>query len=107
MPKLDLSKVAGNEVRVLIGHDRGRAVRELFDLDGLDTAQERVIIVVPESVRTLTPSFVQGLVADSVYKLGESGFFEHYCFEGSSNIQNDIRAGVDRVLTSRQLAGAA
>jgi hypothetical protein len=108
MKRLELKTVIRDDARVLIGQERGVAVREAFGLDALDRAGELVQIVVPSSLRTLTPSFVQGLVAGSVHSLGEDKFFERYSFEGGDqNVMSDIRAGVDRVLTSRHLAGVA
>jgi hypothetical protein len=105
MSRIDLNNVVGDDVRVLIGQDRGVAVRNSFNLDALDQNAEDVEVVVPPTLRTLTPSFVQGLFATSIHSLGESGFFRHYKFHAPAHVLSDIRAGVDRVLTSRHLAG--
>jgi hypothetical protein len=107
MKLLDLKSVVGEEARVLIGHERGVAVRKAFNLDQLDNDAEPVRIIVPGTLRTLTPSFVQGLFAGSVQRLGENQFYSHYTFETDPSVLGDIHAGVDRVLTSRHLAGVA
>ena len=105
MKQLDLSTIVGESIRVLIGQERGVAVRNSFKLDELDVQQDPVEIIVPRTLRTLTPSFVQGLFASSVKRLGEEQFFAHYHFDAEDHMVGDIRAGIDRVLTSRHLAG--
>jgi hypothetical protein len=106
MKRIELKSVVGNDVRVLIGQDRGAAVREAFELDALDRDAEPVEVIAPENLKTLTPSFVQGLFAQSVLRLGEANFYKHYVFDKDA-LLGDVRAGVDRVLTSRHLAGVA
>jgi len=105
MPRINLADTVGPDVRVLIGQDRGVAVRAAMHLDELDNSQTSVEFVIPETLRTLTPSFVQGFFSNSVHRLGESGFFAHYKFDARPHIVSDIHAGIDRILTSRHLAG--
>jgi hypothetical protein len=105
MARVELQNIVGPEVRVLIGHERGIAIRNAFNLDALDQSPDAVEIVVPVTLKTLTPSFVQGLFAASIHSLGENGFFNHYKFQAAPDVLSDIHAGVDRVLTSRHLAG--
>ncbi len=100
MKRIELSKFVGDDIRVLIGHERGIAVRNAFGMDALDQDPEVVQIAVPSTLRTLTPSFVQGLVAESIHRLGEKGFYDHYQFDAEAHVIGDIRAGVDRVLTN-------
>lgn len=106
MAHVDLKLFGKGQVRVLIGHDKGLAAREALRLDELDQRGEVVTVSIPATLRTLTPSFVQGLFAASIKRFGEVEFFKHYRFEAPSHIIGDIRAGVDRVLTSRHLSGA-
>jgi hypothetical protein len=106
MTTLNLVTVAGDEIRVLIGIDRGEQARGILKLDLLDIAPEPVVVTAPAHLKTLTPSFVQGLFAGSVHRLGEEEFFRHYRFEVPETILQDVRAGVDRILTSRHIAGA-
>ncbi|WP_137045493.1 hypothetical protein [Pseudolabrys sp. FHR47] len=105
MPEVDLVILTRGEVRSLIGHERGVAARQEFDLDRLDKVDEEIVVRVPGDMRTLTPSFLQGLFAGSVSNLGEHGFYKHYKFDAPMHILDDVRAGVDRILTSRHLAG--
>lgn len=105
MATVDLSILTREGARVLIGHEKGLAARARLELDALDGVADEVTVVIPDHLRTLTPSFVQGLFAKSIHNLGEKGFFRHYKFRAAPSILNDIRAGVDRVLTSRHLGG--
>lgn len=106
MTQIDLKLLGKGDVRVLIGQDKGLAAREVLQLDRLDADADIITVIVPKSLRTLTPSFVQGLFAASVRRFGEVGFFQKYRFDVPTGILSDIRAGVDRVLTSRHLSGA-
>jgi hypothetical protein len=105
MPTINLTVLTRGEVRSLIGQDRGLAARGEFKLDKLDEDNSEVVVVVPPDMRTLTPSFIQGLFAGSVGHLGEQGFFAHYKFDAPAHIMNDVRSGIDRILTSRHIAG--
>jgi len=106
MTQIELEMLTRGRVRVLIGQEKGLAARKALKLDELDGGKEQVTVVAPEGLRTITPSFVQGLFAASVHRLGEERFFEHYRFVASPRIVSDIKAGVDRVLTSRHISGA-
>jgi len=106
MIQLNLELIAGDEIRVLIGHDRGVEARALLKVNELDQSAPPVLVVAPKHLRTLTPSFVQGLFSESVYRLGEADFYKHYKFDVPDTMLNDIKAGVDRILTSRHIAGA-
>jgi hypothetical protein len=105
MQQIDFAVLTRGEVRSLIGHERGVAARDEFKLDELDQGADEVVVLVPSDMRTLTPSFLQGLFAGSVSHLGELGFFKHYKFDAPAHILDDVRAGVDRILTSRHIAG--
>lgn len=101
MVSIDLKTLTKPGSRVLIGHENGVAARQHFQLDYLDSGREVVTVVVPQELRSLTPSFVQGMFAGSVHKLGPTEFFRRYKFEAPKYIIEDIRSGVDRALADR------
>jgi hypothetical protein len=74
MVNLDLGLLTKGEVSSLIGHDRGLAARQLFELDRLDHENAPVHISAPSNLEAPTPSFVQGLFTSSVHGLGEQLF---------------------------------
>jgi hypothetical protein len=86
---------AGGEVRNLTAHERGVAARTHYGLDALDVNEEGVNVVVPSDVLTLTPSFFQGMFAESVRHFGSRDkFLAHYRFEASSLILKQIDRGI-------------
>lgn len=107
MADIDLRVLTKDEVSSLIGHDRGLAARKLFELDVLDRSAEPVEVTAPPNLEALTPSFVQGLFATSVHRLGEEGFFKHYRFNMHRGLVEDVHVGIERALMKREIAGAA
>lgn len=107
MSSIDLLKLTKGEVRSLSGHDRGLAARGLFELDRLDVEAEPVVVQAPTDLDALTPSFVQGLFAASISRLGPEKFYAHYNFDVSQHLKTDIELGVNRVLMKRNIAGTS
>lgn len=105
MTAIDLIVLTRGEVRSLSGHDRGIAARTLFKLDQLDLEDEQVTVIAPENLDALTPSFVQGLFANSVRRLGRDKFYSHYRFDLPKYLMTDVELGIDRVLMPRTIAG--
>lgn len=103
MVEINLEKLTGNgEVRNLAGHDRGQKARAEFNLDGLDVTSEPVTVVVPDEVYLLTPSFIQGMFAESIKRLGSrERFLRHYGFRASGAILRQIDSGITASLVSR------
>lgn len=96
MATIDLNEMTGGgEIRNLTGHERGVLAREHYKLDALDYAAEPVTVIVPASVYTLTPSFFQGMFAESVQKFEtRERFLEHYRFEATTLIMRQVERGI-------------
>jgi hypothetical protein len=105
MPDINFSELTRGEVTSLAGHERGLEARRHFRLDDLDWSPDAIRVVAPQNLDALTPSFVQGLFATSVHRLGDQ-FFSHYRFEVSPEILSDIRVGIQRAQMRREIAGA-
>lgn len=103
MSEISLLPLTGDgEVRNLSGHERGKAARQMFELDRLDGTTAPVRVVVPEHVYTLTPSFFQGMFAKSVKKLGSrEQFLNHYGFDASPIVLRQIESGIEASLMQR------
>lgn len=85
----------GGRVRNLSGHDKGQAARARYDLDTLDEGSAPVEIRVPEEIYAISGSFVQGMFAKSLVKLGsKEAFFSHYKFDAASDILRQIERGL-------------
>ncbi|THK38630.1 hypothetical protein EHS39_08970 [Ensifer sp. MPMI2T] len=103
MQKIELLELTGNgEVHNLSGHERGVAARAKFNLAALDEGSEPVVVAIPEFVYTITPSFFQGMFADSVKKLGNrEGFLAHYSFIAPPIVLQQIENGIRSSLMKR------
>jgi hypothetical protein len=86
---------AGGEVRNLTAHERGVAARVHYGLEQLDAGLEPVTVVVPREIFTLTPSFFQGMFAESVHHFGaREKFLAHYQFDATNLILKQIDRGI-------------
>jgi hypothetical protein len=93
----------GGEVHNLSGHERGVAARESFNLDAFDAVKARVRIKVPDDIYSLTPSFFQGMFAETIHGEGDQkeSFLARYNFDADAVIQRQIERGISAVLTRR------
>lgn len=108
MTTIDLSVLTKNEIPSLIGWNRGERARVHFGLEALDSAADAVVVQAPADLRTLTPSFVQGFLGDSLLKLGEPAFRRHYVFTGfSQSARDSLELGINRILMQRAFDDAA
>lgn len=82
MPDIDLDQYRSHGTHVFSGRERGEAVREAAELDQLDSEEEPVSIVIPNDTFSVTSSFFLGMFGDSIRRLGEEQFREHYRFDG-------------------------
>lgn len=91
MAAIDLTELTRDEVRNLAGHDRGLSAREHFGLDRLDQSDETVDVRLPENFRAISPSFFQGMFAQSVHRFGTArAFFEHYHFDAPAHVRSRL-----------------
>lgn len=102
MHQIDLGKLTKGEVRMLSGHPRGLKAREYFNLDALDAQPEPVSVLAPRDLDTITPSFIQGFLADSLSSLGSESFPSKFDLSQlSSLLREDFRVGMDRLIRQR------
>jgi hypothetical protein len=91
MATIELSDLTQGEVRNLAGHDRGLKAREFFHVNELDESDEVVDVRVPVDFRAVSPSFFQGMFADSVHHFGTAdAFFAHYHFDAPIHIRSRL-----------------
>lgn len=100
---INLDELTAGKVHNLSGHMRGLAARQHFDLDQLDICDEPVEVIVPEHIYGLSPSFVQGLFAASVQRLGNDRetFLRHYRFRATDLVKRQLERGLSAILTDR------
>ena len=81
-PVIDLGDFVTAGVTVLAGRDRGSRARLDLKLSAREDAGECFEVHLPDTLATVTMSFLLGLLADSVKKLQPSVFRERYEFTG-------------------------
>jgi hypothetical protein len=102
MRKIDLSELTRGEVHNLIGHERGLAARRKFNLDAADASGEAILIFVPNDLFTITPSFFQGMLAESVRAAGSrEQFLARYRFDASPPVLSQVENGITSTLRRR------
>jgi hypothetical protein len=102
---IDIKQFQTPGAKVLSGRPKGQEVRQKLCLDQVDVSPELINVLVPEEILTINSSFFLGLFGDSVRKLGENGFLDHYRFSVPERIWPDIRSGIaDAMRTSNPLA---
>lgn len=97
MTTLDLTALVDgrDDISVISGKDRGILARAEMGISDLDEIDETVTVLVPDSVRAITPSFVLGLFGPSIRKYGsQERFFDHYSFDAKPYIVDQIRRAI-------------
>ena len=103
MAEISLDEVAGSgRTRNLSGKERGVAARKQLNLDAYDSAPGEVVVVIPDYVDTISPSFFQGLFSQSIRALsGQDHFLAKYRFEANDSIKRWIEIGIRNASSSR------
>ncbi|MHC8508449.1 MAG: hypothetical protein ACYYKD_03465 [Rhodospirillales bacterium] len=98
----------GRTVSNFWGREQGEQARRQLGLDALDEAEADVIVKIPETVYSLTPSFFHGLFGDTLKKYGEDEkFFSKYKFDASSLVVSQVSHGANRFYAGQGAAGPA
>lgn len=98
MPMIDLEKLTDGKVRLLTGMDRGEAARELFKLNELETEKSPIVVKAPSNLRSISTSFVQGLLAGAMITIGSESVASVYDFSMLPKpLQEDFERGIERL----------
>lgn len=104
---IDFAELTENgQVANLSGRHRGLAAREKYNLDwGTEQDVHDLEIIVPRSLDSVTPSFIQGMFGRALEVLGldEKKFFTRVHFNADPYIVDQVRLGVAALRTSRDL----
>ena len=84
--------VLNSELGILYGEDAGRSKRSELRLDEADNGPGPVVVKVEAPV--VTSAYIQGLLEPSVRRLGLARFRQHYTFEASRDVRDNIDANV-------------
>lgn len=107
MQIIDFAELTENgQVANLSGRHRGLAAREKYHLDwGNENDVRDLEIIVPRTLDSVTPSFIQGMFGRALEVMGldENKFFNRVHFKADAYIVDQIRMGVSALRTSRDL----
>lgn len=93
--------------RVFTGRDRGIDIRERSRIDEIADQYDNVIIVIPDDIMSINPSFFEELFRNVVKKYGKEGFerkFEVRC-GGGYNFRKPLSEAIQRILKDDSAIG--
>ena len=97
----------GSISKVFTGRDRGADVRVASQIDKLEKKYDDIIIVIPDKIYSINPSFFEELFINVVSKLGKDGFRNKFKFksEGPYNYERPLTEAITRILRKSTAIG--
>jgi restriction endonuclease Mrr len=89
--------------KIFTGRDRGEYVRDKSKIDKIENENEEVIIVIPDNLYSINPSFFEELFVNVVTKLGKENFYKKFNFknDGTYNYEKPLKEAVARILREK------
>jgi hypothetical protein len=81
-------------VRIFLGFERGKKLRETLNLNELEEKEESIILIFPQDFFAVQASFVQGLLCEAVKKFGLQDTLKKYIFMCGRSVYDDIIVGL-------------
>ncbi|MBR9841448.1 MAG: hypothetical protein GYB50_26880 [Rhodobacteraceae bacterium] len=98
MVEVDLGKLTSATSKVLAGHQRGVAARAQYELDRLEEADQVIDILAPKHLETISPSFVQGFLGESIRRMGQARVRTKFNFGSLPQfLRDDFDIGIKRL----------
>ena len=93
--------------KVFTGRDRGAQVRRDSRIDEIEACNDKVILVIPDQIYSINPSFLEELLKNVVIKLGKKGFYDKFEIRslGSYRYEAPLAEAVDRILKEQTAIG--
>lgn len=102
MAQIMLNELTKDQVRSLSGQERGVNARAYFHIDELDQQAQPVVVIVPDELDSLSPSFLQGMFSLSIRTMGADRFRQHYVFDASPAILFQVDRAIKNTLIDRK-----
>lgn len=99
--KLDITKNIKNisDLIVISGRNLGKQQRKSLKLDDIIKKNEKIEIIIPDNIYSISSSFFLGLFGDIVRNLGsKENFYKKFIFNGSESLKNNINDGINDAL---------
>ena len=86
--------------KVFTGRDRGLEVREKSKIDQLANQYDKIVLTIPEDIRSINPSFLEEFLFNVVTNLGKDGFYRRFEIENSGRykIEEDLNKAIERII---------
>jgi hypothetical protein len=95
---IDLEEEFDLTHKSLNGFDTGHSLRNKYGLDDLDAQEEeKVSVVFPHYIWSVSGSFFKGMFLPSYKKLGQEGFSKRYEFDSESHLTGILNACVEEL----------
>lgn len=100
---IDLATYCPKNIKLLAGRDNGIEMRKELKLKESedDVEIENIIINVPKYIKTITSSYILGLVGAYIEEYGEYKFSGKYTFICNSVTKNNIEMAIQYVITNK------
>lgn len=97
---IDLEDFRVKDSKVFTGRDRGEKVRIESHLDDIAENFDSVIVIIPDTIYSINPSFFEELFVNAISKLGKEKFLNKFSFEskGTYNFQKPLNEAIYRIL---------
>lgn len=100
---ITLATFCPKDIKLLAGRDNGIDMRKKLKLEENenDIEVESITIDVPKYIKTITSSYILGLVGIYIEKYGESEFRKKYIFNCNEVTRNNIEIAIQYVITNK------
>ena len=97
----------GSIAKVFTGRDRGVDVRKASKIDEIESNYDKVIIIIPDNIYSINPSFFEELFINVILKLGKEEFLDKFEFKvlGNYNYQRPLSEAITRILRKNTAIG--
>ncbi|WP_240775000.1 STAS-like domain-containing protein [Pedobacter xixiisoli] len=104
---IDLEDFRTQGSKVFTGRDRGLDVRERSMIDEIEANNSEVIVIIPDNIYSIIPSFFEELFLNVVIKLGRDKFLEKFKFKslGEYKYQKPLHEAIERILRNNTAIG--
>ncbi len=97
---INLADYQTKNAKVFTGRPRGEDVRVRSKVDELEANSQLITVIIPETISSINPSFLEELFKNVVKKLGKDKFLHKFNFinNGRYKIQIDLKEAIERIL---------
>lgn len=104
---IDLETFRAKGSKVFTGRDRGKSARLKSKIDSLEKDSDQIIIIIPDNIYSIIPSFFEELFVNVVRKLGREAFLRKFRFNslGAYKYERPLYEAIDRILREETALG--